>query len=147
VFRPQKILCPTDFSENAAYALGVALDLARQNCATLVLLHVADTLGPDKLSFGEVASALQPEAHVLRLEGQLRGMVPSNAGVPVRFLLREGDPPPVIEEVVRSEHCDLVVSGTHGRTGLSHLLMGSVAERIVRTAPCPVLVLKYPRPT
>jgi nucleotide-binding universal stress UspA family protein len=147
VFRPQKILCPTDFSENAAFALGVALDLARQNCATLVLLHVADTLGPEKLSFGEVASALQPEAHVLRLEGQLRGMVPPDAGVPVRFLLREGDPPPVIEEVVRSERCDLVVSGTHGRTGLSHLLMGSVAERIVRTAPCPVLVLKYPRPT
>jgi universal stress protein A len=146
MFQPRTILCPTDFSENAAYAQSVALDLARQNQATLVILHVAGTLGPEKLSFGEVASALQPEAHVRRLEEQLRRTVPADAGVPVRCLLREGDPARAIEQVVHSEQCDLIVAGTHGRTGLGHLLMGSVAERIVRLSPCPVLVLKYTRP-
>ncbi len=145
MFRPRLILCPTDFSHDAARALEVATDLARQNDATLLLLHVADTLGPEGATFGQVATELQPEGHVHRLEGLLRQQLPADAGVPVRFLLREGDPAAEIVGVATSERCDLIVSGTHGRTGLSHLLMGSVAERVVRTSPCPVLVVKYPR--
>jgi universal stress protein A len=146
VFRPRLILCPTDFSADAAYALGVALDLARQHQAALLLLHVADTLGPENVTFGEATTELQPESHLRRLDEQLRAAAPADAGVPVRCLLREGDPARAIEEVARQEHCGLVVVGTHGRTGLSHLLMGSIAERVVQLAPCPVLVLKYPRP-
>jgi nucleotide-binding universal stress UspA family protein len=144
MFKPRHILCPTDFSDNADYALQVALDVARQNEASLVVLHVADTLGPENATFGQVASELQPEAHVRRLEERLGRAVPPDAGVMVRCLLRGGDPVRAIEEVVRAEGCDLIVAGTHGRTGLQHLLMGSIAERIVRLAPCPVLVLKYP---
>ena len=146
MFQPRRILCPTDFSENAGYALSVALDLARQNHATLVLLHVAESLGPEGVSFGEATTWLQPEAKVDRLKEQLHAQVPADAGVRVEFLLREGDAARAIKEVVAAEGCDLVVIGTHGRTGLGHLLMGSRAEQIVRSAPCPVLVLKYPRP-
>jgi nucleotide-binding universal stress UspA family protein len=147
VFRPHLILCPTDFSNTATYALGVALDIARQNHATLLVLHVADTLGPEHATFGEVATERQPEAHVRHLREQLERQLPPDVGVPLCFLLREGDPGAAISEVVRTEGCDLVVAGTHGRTGLQHLLMGSIAERIVRLAPCPVLVLKYPHRT
>ena len=144
MFKPRHILCPVDFSDNAAYALQVAIDIARQNEALLLVLHVADTLGPENATFGEVASELQPEAHIARLEERLGRAVPTDAGVLVHCLLREGDPVTAIEEVVRTEGCDLIVAGTHGRTGLRHLLMGSIAERIVRLSPCPVLVLKYP---
>jgi nucleotide-binding universal stress UspA family protein len=146
VFQPHLILCPIDFSENATLALDTALDLARQYRAEVLLLHVATTLGPDQVTYAEAVKELQPESHVRRLEEQLRRAVPADAGVPVRCVLREGDPARAVEEVVRSTGCDLVVVGTHGRTGLKHLLMGSIAERIVQFAPCPVLVLKYPHP-
>jgi nucleotide-binding universal stress UspA family protein len=142
VFQPRRILCPTDFSDDAGYALHIALDLARQNGGSVLLLHVADTLGAEGLTYSEATTRLQPEAHVRGLQEQLRRQAPPDAGVPVRFLLREGSPAPEIERAAREEGCDLVVLGTHGRTGLAHLLMGSIAERVVRTAPCPVLVVK-----
>lgn len=143
MFHPRKILCPTDLSEEAASAVKIGLDLARQNGATLVLLHVADSLGPEKLSYDEITKHLQPEAHVRELEARLRREVPAEPGIPVQFLLREGDPVSAINRVAAEEACDLLVLGTHGRRGIDHLLMGSNAERVVRTAPCPVLVLKY----
>jgi nucleotide-binding universal stress UspA family protein len=108
-----------------------------------LVLHVADTLGPEHVTYGEAVSQLQPESRVRRLEEQLHRAAPANPGVPVRCLLREGDPARAVEDVVRTEGCDLVVAGTKGRTGLQHILMGSVAERIVRFAPCPVLVVKH----
>jgi nucleotide-binding universal stress UspA family protein len=143
MFHPRLVLCPTDLSENAASALKTGLDLARQYGATLLLLHVADSLGPEKLSFAEITSQLQPQAHVHQLEDRLRRELPSGAGVPLRYLLREGDPVAEINRAAREHNCDLIVLGTHGRRGIDHLLMGSIAERVVRTAPCPVLVLKY----
>jgi len=144
MFHPRLILCPTDFSENSTIALRIATDLARQNQAGLVVLHVAETLGPGGLGFGEAATHLQPEGRVERLQWQLHQIAPPEPGLDVRWLLREGDPAAVIEQVVREQHCDLAVLGTHGRTGLDHLLMGSVAEQIIRRCPCPALVVKYP---
>ena len=145
MFHPRVILCPTDFSENSTAALRVATDLARQNQATLIVLHVADTLGPENLGIAEAQTRLQPEAHVAELWQQLNRMAPDVPGLDTRRLLREGDPAAVIEQVVREQHCDLVVMGTHGRTGLDRLLMGSIAERILRRCPCPALIVKYPR--
>jgi nucleotide-binding universal stress UspA family protein len=145
VFHPQLIVCPTDFSENAVFALRIAQDLARQHRAALLILHVADTLGPEKLSFGEAAGQLQPEAHLANLTRQLHQIFPPQPDLEVRYLLREGDPATVIEQVVREHKGDLlVVLGTHGRTGLDYLLMGSTAQRIMRRCPCPVLIVKYP---
>jgi len=144
VFQPRRILCLTDFSSNAALTLQVAVDVARHYGAAVLVLHVADTLGPEKLSYAEATTRLQPEAHVAALWQRLRESAPAQPGLEIRHLLREGAPAAVIEQVVAEEHCDLLVLGTHGRTGLSHLLMGSLAEDIIRHCPCPVLVHKYP---
>ncbi len=145
MFHPRLILCPTDFSDNSTVALRVARDLARQNQAALVVLHVADSLGPEGLGIVEAETRLQPEGHVEDLRRALHDMLPREPGLEVRYLLREGEPAAAIEQVVREQGCDLVVLGTHGRTGLDHLLMGSIAEKIIRHCPCPVLVVKYPR--
>jgi nucleotide-binding universal stress UspA family protein len=144
MFHPRVILCPTDFSENSTVALHVAKDLARQNQSALIVLHVADTLGPENLGYAEAATRLQPEGHVAELRETLHRMAPAEPGLEPRYLLREGDPAAVIEQVVREQHCDLVVLGTHGRTGLDRLLMGSIADQIIRRCPCPALVVKYP---
>jgi nucleotide-binding universal stress UspA family protein len=142
MFQPRLILCPVELSDGGASHLRLGIDLTRQYSATLLLLHVADTLGPEKLSFEEITTRVQPEAHVQDLEKSLRRLVPEGTNVPIRFLLKDGDPPRAVEQVAREEHCDLIVVSTHGRTGLGHLFMGSIAERIVQLAPCPVLVCK-----
>jgi nucleotide-binding universal stress UspA family protein len=144
VFHPRVILCPTDLSDNSPIALRAARDLAHQYQAALIVLHVADTLGPEEVGFVEAETELQPEAHLDDLHHRLKAAAPAELGLEPRYLLREGDPAHVIEQVVREHHCDLVVLGTHGRTGLDRLLMGSIAEGIIRRCPCPVLVLKYP---
>jgi universal stress protein A len=145
MFHPRTILCPTDFSDNSRVALHIGEDLAHQNHATLLILHVADTLGPENLGIAEAEGRLQPEGHLQDLQEMLRRVAPSHPDLKVYCLLRDGDPATVIGQVVRERHCDLVVIGTHGRTGLDHLLMGSIAEGIIRCCPCPVLVVKYPK--
>jgi nucleotide-binding universal stress UspA family protein len=144
MFQPRTILHPTDFSEDSASALRVARDVARQYNASLLVLHVADTLGPEKLSFAEVTTRLQPESHVRDLRQRLQAFAPPEEGLAVRHLLAEGDPAAAVQQAVTEHQCDLLVLGTHGRTGLGRLLMESNAERILRLCPCPVLVLKYP---
>lgn len=146
MFKPRIILHPTDFSECSQYAFHVAVDLAREHRALILLLHVAETLGPENLTFGEATSQLQPETYQHRLWDDFRRRMPAApAGIVVRPLLREGDPAFEIDRIAREQHCDLIVMGTHGRTGLDHLLMGSVAERVVRHVPCPVLIVKTSR--
>ncbi len=143
MFQPKRILCATDFSEASALAIQIALDLTRQNRATLLVLHVAETLGPEKLTFAEASTQLQPESHIELLHRELHRLVPLQPGLDIHHLLKEGDDPAaVIDQVGRESGCDLIVLGTHGRTGLKHLLMGSIAERVIRNSPCPVLVAK-----
>jgi nucleotide-binding universal stress UspA family protein len=144
MFHPRLILCPTDLSDDSAAILALARDVARQYRAALLVLHVAQTLGPEQVSYAEAETRLQPEAHVAELRRALLRLAPPEPGLDVRHLLREGDEVAVIEQVVREQHCDLVVLGTHGRTGLDRLLMGSLAEGVIRRSPCPVLVAHYP---
>jgi universal stress protein A len=144
MFHPRHILCPTDLSESSLIPLQVARDLARQYQATLLVLHVADTLGPEHLGFAEAETQLQPEGLVAELEKELHGLAPAESGLVMQYLLREGDAATVVEQVVREHHCDLVVVGSHGRTGLEHLFRGSTSEKIIRRCACPVLVVKYP---
>jgi universal stress protein A len=145
MFQPHVILCPIDFTDNAGIALGVATDIARQHQSTLLVLHVADSLGPEGISFGEAETRLQPEGRVADLQRLLRRAAPPQPGLTIRHLLTEGDPAAVVKQTVAEQHVDLVVIGTHGRTGLDHFLMGSIAEEILRSCPCPVLIVKYPR--
>jgi nucleotide-binding universal stress UspA family protein len=144
MFNPQRILHPTDFSDCSRAALHVAVDLAQKYRASILILHVKESLGPEDITFGEATTELQPEGHRHHLEQSLAQLVPaSGLGVPVEYLLTEGDSAPEIIRVARERSCDLIVLGTHGRTGLRRLLSGSVAEHVIRQAACPVLSIRH----
>jgi universal stress protein A len=145
MFRPHLILHPTDFSDCSRWAASIAADLAQRHDALVLVLHVVETLGPENVTYGEAVSQRQPEGYRQRLDLDLRRSVPL-PGVMVEYLLAEGDPATEIDRVARERGCDLIVLGTHGRKGLAHLLMGSVAEEVVRRALCPVLIVRTPGP-
>jgi nucleotide-binding universal stress UspA family protein len=148
VFRPQAILHPTDYSECANFAFEVALDLARQYGAQLLILHVAETLGAEKVTNGEASSKRQPAAQQLQLREQLQKVQPPpGSGIAVRHLLEEGDPGTAIANVAAREHCDLVVMGTYGRNIVSRLLSGSVTQKVSHHVTCPLLTVRVPNPT
>jgi nucleotide-binding universal stress UspA family protein len=144
MFKPSRILHPTDYSEHSNYALHIATDLARQHAASILVLHTVSSLSPSAVSYGEVATELEPEGYRQRIVQNLRRSVPTPEGIRFEYLVAEGDPVEQIVEVARNRSCDLIVMGTHGRTGLQHLLIGSVAEGVVRLAPCPVLTARLP---
>lgn len=140
----QSILHPTDFSNYSEYAFHTACALARDYKARLVLLHVKPS--PTAM-YGEFG-AMPPEPPELfqDLEGKLAALKPADARIAVERKLVEGDVPYEIIRLAEELGSDLIVMGTHGRTGLGRLLMGSVAEQVVRKATCPVLTLKHPIP-
>jgi nucleotide-binding universal stress UspA family protein len=142
---PQRILHPTDYSACSAYAFQIASDLASQHQAKLLILHVAETLGPENVTFGEAVSQLEPAAYRRRLEADIRQRMPSPAGVTVEYILAEGDIAQEIPRQAKERNCDLIVMGTHSRTGLTRLFMSSTAEKVIQHAPCPVLVAKAPQ--
>jgi nucleotide-binding universal stress UspA family protein len=147
MFRPRLILHPTDFSASSHYAYQVATDLAAQHQATVLVLHVVETLGPENVTYRQAVSELQPEGYRTRLLQDLRQQAPAlRPAVPVRHLLAEGDPVAEIERAARDNHCDLIVMGTHGHTGLRRLFLSSTADQVHRVAPCPVLTAKLPDP-
>lgn len=133
----QKVLAAIDLGATAQLVLDAAADLAASSGAELTLLHVWHAPHPYTASSGdELAAAVQQDEGTLRMwkeTAERRGV----ARVTTQFLA--GDPG---DEVLRmAKDYDVIVVGTHGRTGIRHLLMGSVAEKVVRTAPCPVLVV------
>ena len=138
------ILVPTDFGPASDAALACAKEMASRFDARLSLLHVVT----DPLATGvwtpDVYVATSPEVRDRflrsareRLEAALTAE--ERARFAVTIEARVGVPAAIIEDFVREQKADLVVMGTHGRRGLSHLFLGSVAERLVRHAPCPVL--------
>jgi len=141
----ERILVPTDGSEGANAAADHAIDIARQYDATLHALHVIDVRMSPLSTEMDRESALQlldqsgerPTAPVLdRAE---------EAGVPATEAIRLGVPPETVLEYVDENDIDLVVMGTHGRTGLERTLLGSTTERVVRTADVPVLTVHLDR--
>lgn len=134
----KNILVPTDFSEAAAKSLQLALAVANGQDATLHLCHI---LAPPAMGYGEVLTDLTANAYADAAKKQL-DEVAVPAGVKTTRRLIEGDPPTEIVRLAKELSCDLIVLGSHGRTGLMRLLMGSVAEHVLRHAPCPVLTLK-----
>jgi universal stress protein A len=135
----RKILFPTDFSEYSEYAFLVASSLARDYGAWLIVLHV-DESSPHS----QEQEPRQPGGHRAEVAALLEGFQILDPRVYVERRLECGDPAAEILRLAREASCDLVVMGTHGRTGLRRLLMGSVAERVLRQAPCPVLTVKGP---
>lgn len=139
--KAEKILVPVDFSENSDAALDWATVLARDTGATLLLVHVETV--PLTTGGGEYIYAI-PEPPTQELLERLNKVVPKDASVPVERRLLAGDPADAILRTAESENVDMIVMGTHGRRGITRLLMGSVAEAVVRRANCPVLTVKQP---
>lgn len=135
------ILHPTDFSERSGYAFQVACALARDYKARLVILHVAL---PPVVVYGAGIVPPEPAETNAKLKEKLSHLKAPDASILVEHRLLEGDPVTEIIRTAQEAKSDLVVMGTHGWTGLSRLLMGSVAEGVVRKALCPVLTVKMP---
>ncbi|MDL2717404.1 MAG: universal stress protein [Acidobacteriota bacterium] len=133
----------TDFSPASARAFDVALEMARSRGAELVVGHVIDTPGFIGYGVGDIAREIEKrirEDCSQRLEALRRRA--DRAGVPARTELLAGCPQDALAEAAERAHATMLVLGTNGRTGVSRLVMGSVAGRLVCTAPCPVLTVK-----
>jgi nucleotide-binding universal stress UspA family protein len=137
----KKILFPTDFSHTGDAALAFATSLAKESAGRLVIVHVQEA--PLAYGGGEMYYGI-PEPTTDELMSMLHDVKPTDAGVPVEYRLITGDPADAVVRLAEDDDVDLIVLGSHGRTGLTRLLMGSVAEAIVRKARCPVLVYKQP---
>jgi nucleotide-binding universal stress UspA family protein len=133
------ILFPTDFSHASDAALQHAEAIARQQQARLVILHVEEP--PLAYGGGELYYGL-PEPSSERIMKMLEDVQPSDGSLEFCHKLTMGDPASEIVRIAEEEKADMIVLGTHGRTGMSRLLMGSVAEAVVRRSPSPVLVYR-----
>lgn len=143
--RIQRILLPTDFSTNSAVATKYACELAAQYDAELHLLHTLETHPITTPDFGMgLALPSYTEESKSAAEKALNGLLDTSwtKGRKVVHAIVEGSPVKEIVSYARAHNIDLIVISTHGRTGLAHVLMGSVAENVVRTAPCPVLTVR-----
>ena len=136
------ILHPTDFSPLSERAFHLACSLARDHGSRLIVLHVAV---PPVVGYGGPMTP-PPEGDWKALEEQLNGILAPENKIQVEHRLEEGNPVAEILRVAQETNCDLLVMGSHGRRGVSRLLMGSVAEHVMRRAKCPVLVVKTPLP-
>ncbi len=137
------ILCPVDFSEGAQQAFGLGEALANDADARLLVLHVATP--PLFVAQRELQQALeQPDGYRGQLEDELRSFCTPTTSVAVEYRVVAGDPAAEIVGIARESGCDLIVMGTHGRTGMARLLVGSVAEQVLRKAHCPVVTIKMP---
>jgi nucleotide-binding universal stress UspA family protein len=134
------ILHPTDFSPSSTYALEMAAALARDYEAELIVMHVHSV--PVAL-YGEAGVAPLPDTSAAAAAELRRVSVP---GARIRHIFTEGEPVGEILRVADDRDADLIVMGTHGRRGLTRLVMGSVAELVVRRATCPVLTVRTPVP-
>lgn len=144
----KRICVPIDFSEESEHALRYALTFAEQFKAELHLLHVVQDIVP---TVPEPGLAILPTDEIVRSleKGAEEGLasLPSAewAGkIGIVRAVRHGVPFHEISQYAKQADIDLLVIATHGRTGLAHFLLGSVAERVVRSSPCPVLTVRHP---
>ncbi len=141
-YDPKKILVPVDFSEHSEKALLAAKDIAEHRGATLTLLHVMaepQTSVPYEVyvDWDKLKVDIRKDA-----ERQIEEMAAKVCGGKGATEVRWGEPTSTIAKVAGEDGFDLIVMGTHGRSGLGRLFLGSVAESVIRHSPCPVLVLR-----
>ncbi len=138
--RFKRILCPIDFDANSMAALDFAADLAQQNQATLYIMHtVRAPSAPSEVPVEPAVPQWERDA-MARLDSVARQHIDGKAKF--NLIVKTGDPFAAIMETERELNPDLLVMATHGRTGVSHLFLGSVAERVVRESSRPVLTLR-----
>jgi nucleotide-binding universal stress UspA family protein len=148
-----KILCATDLTVASEEAVRGAVELARQIDVPMVLLHVVEPAYYARAMFAPFTAADQEflsgisrreqEAAIRLMSEQVEKLSPPGHDAPaIETVVRRGVPSDVIGDVCKELGVDLLVVGTHARTGVRHALLGSVAERLVRSAPCQVLVVR-----
>jgi universal stress protein A len=141
------ILITTDFSPTGDHAIGHAFRIAADHRAEVILCHIVDVVPPPNPLYAHYypTESFQPERAVEEARQALLKRVPragTLAQVPYKTVVVEGSAVDEILRVATDEHADLVVIATHGRTGVKHIVLGSVAERVIRHTTCPVLVVR-----
>jgi hypothetical protein len=141
-FKIQRILVPVDFSDHAQKALRYALGFAAQFGAEITLVHIVEQMVyPGDWMYPPLAAtdfaAEKREQVVEKLRDLTRGM-----DIKASHVVRLGRAWQEVAEIAKEKKSDLIILATHGYTGLKHVLLGSVAEKIVRHAPCPVLTVR-----
>jgi universal stress protein A len=143
-FMFKKIVSPVDFSEFTDEIVAYAVDITTRYNAELHLLHVIPNLN----YFTPYESCLTPEnraaleRHIEKEVAKDFDRVTKSIVIPVTKVIRTGVTFVEIIDYIKEEHIDLAVMGTHGRSGIEHILIGSVAEKVVRKSPCPVLTVR-----
>lgn len=133
------ILHPTDFSEASEHALRMAYELACDYKARLIVIHAVEP----PVYYGELGvNFTAPSEYRETAEERLADLVDAAQGITVERQVIEGIAAPEILAIAKEQNCDLIVIGSHGRTGLGRVLMGSVAEEVARKSPCPVLIVR-----
>lgn len=143
----KKILCPVDHSESSYLALKYAISLALKDRVKIYLMHVIDfrLYDTDIYMFGVMKPS---EIDMDKIHADLLKSLPEGTTdlLEVETIVVEGVPYNEIINTAKEIEADMIVIGTHGRTGLAHFTLGSVAEKVVRKAPCPVLTVRMPPP-
>jgi nucleotide-binding universal stress UspA family protein len=140
-----RILVPIDFSEHSKKALRYAIPFAKQFNASIDLLYVVEpTIYPADFSFGQVGFPNVEDELRQRGAEELDALLRKEIGrqVPAKKVIRTGKAFYEIDQYAREEGVDLIIIATHGHSGVEHVLFGSTAEKVVRHAPCPVLVVR-----
>jgi nucleotide-binding universal stress UspA family protein len=146
----RRVLVPVDFSPHSDHAVAYAIRLAANLGASLELLHVVENpylsvVWSPEVSMPDVTGVLETLADDVQERLAIIAAAARAQGVRTSGTVAVGTPAGAIVGHAGIARADLIVMGTHGRTGLSHVLLGSVAERVLREAPCPVLTIKEPR--
>jgi len=149
MFEPRRILVPTDFSKYSDRALGIAVDIAQEYRAKIYLLHVISEVayqcGIDYcLSGADLAKIekLSLRTSTDKLQAEVRRIVKSAGGVDITSYIKRGRPHETVLKEEREKKIDLIVIASHGRTGIMKHLMGSIAEKVLKGARRPVLLVK-----
>ncbi|HHT9152438.1 MAG TPA: universal stress protein [Candidatus Hypogeohydataceae bacterium YC40] len=140
----KKILCPVDYSECSGKAMRYAAGMALKDSARLYLMYVVDSRVLDYGGPVYETAYIPDSGTIARLEEKLKESVPREVRgeIQVETVVTIGIPVEEILKAARDKEVDIIVMGTHGRTGIAHAVMGSVAENVVRHAPCPVLIVR-----
>lgn len=139
----KKILCPTDFSDASVNAFRYAYEFARSMGAEVVVVHVVESLpimsGDAAVAFVPIEADLEKAAEV-----ELTKLLADDKFkcITITRVVLVGEPADVILQQAKTQDVDLIILGSYGRSGISRLIMGSVAEAVTRKAPCPVLIVK-----
>jgi len=143
----KKILCPIDFSACSTYALNYAIDLSLKDQASLYLIHVIETYMGDIGDILKQIDLLLDDKQTDNLKMRLINLIPDEiqTNISIDTLVVKGVPFVEIIKAAKGNQADLIVMGTHGKTGLDHILIGSVAERVIQRSPCPVLSIRLPK--